>query len=87
MIKIEQGLPGQRLTYSQRRRLLNLLWALASNSALPFILGIIVAVITITHEVTETIAAIDKTGLGYCVYPESKDSGSNSSELESQKDV
>lgn len=70
MITLKPDLPANGLTYSQRRRLINLLWALASNSALPFILGFVVSLISITHTFVETVKAYDKSGFGVCIQPE-----------------
>lgn len=70
MITLKPDLPANGMTYSQRKRLLSLLWALASNSALPFILGFVVSMISITHTFTETITTFDKTGFGVCIKPE-----------------
>lgn len=77
MIIIKPDLSANGLTYSQRRRLITLLWALASNSAFPFILGFIVALISITHTFTETITIFDKTGFGFCVQSELPISAAN----------
>lgn len=74
-IQIKTGYPGRGMTFSQRRRLIHLLWVLISNSALPFILGFILCLISVTHSFVETITAFDKTGFGVCVQPDSKEQG------------
>ncbi|EGW20664.1 hypothetical protein [Methylobacter tundripaludum] len=70
MITIKHCVPGQGMTYSQRRRLINLLWAFVSNSALPFVLGLFIALISITYSFTEIAEAFDKSGIGACIQPE-----------------
>ncbi|MFA5016215.1 MAG: hypothetical protein WC504_01610 [Methylobacter sp.] len=70
MINIKHGIPGQGMTYSQRRRLINLLWAFVSNAALPFVLGLFIALISITYSITEIVKAFDKSGIGACIQPE-----------------
>jgi len=70
MINIKHGIPGQGMTYSQRRRLINLLWAFVSNSALPFIIGFVFALISITYSFTEIAKAFDKSGFGTCIQPD-----------------
>ena len=69
MINIKHGKPGQGMTYSQRRRLINLLWAFVSNSALPFIIGFVFALISITYSFTEIAKSFDKSGFGTCIQP------------------
>ncbi len=69
MITIKHCKPRQGMTYSQRRRLINLLWAFVSNAALPFILGLFIALISITYSFTEVAKAFDKSGLGACIQP------------------
>jgi len=70
MINIKHGIPGQGMTYSQRRRLINLLWAFVSNSALPFIIGFVFALISMTYSLTEIAKSIDKSGFGTCIQPD-----------------
>lgn len=70
MINIKHRVPGQGLTYSQRRRLINLLWAFVSNSALPFIIGFVFALISITYSFTEIAKSFDKSGFGTCIQPD-----------------
>jgi len=65
------------MIFTQRRRLINLLWVFVSNSALPFILGFVLCLITITHSFVETITAFDKTGFGVCIQPELSRQGGN----------
>lgn len=63
------------MTFSQRRRLLNLLWALVSNGSLPFILGFVFSLISVTHVVTESFYELDKAGFGTCIKPAIKQGG------------
>jgi len=69
MITSKPGLTATGLTYSQRRRLINLLWAFVSNAALPFIIGFVFALISITYSFTEIAKAFDKSGFGTCIQP------------------
>jgi len=70
MLNIKQHLPGQGMTYSQRRRLINLLWAFVSNAAVPFIIGYVFALMSITYSFTEIATTFDKTGFGACIQPD-----------------
>ncbi|WP_031437866.1 hypothetical protein [Methylobacter tundripaludum] len=70
MINIKHGVPGQGMTYSQRRRLINLLWAFVSNSAFPFIIGFVFALFSITYSFTGMAKAFDKSGFGTCIQPD-----------------
>lgn len=70
MITIKHCKPGQGMTYSQRRRLINLLWAFVSNAALPFIIGFVFALISMTYSFTEIAKAFDKSGFGTCIQPD-----------------
>lgn len=67
---LQPSVPANGLTYSQRKRLINLLWAFASNAWLPFILGFVVSLFSITHTFVETVTAYDKSGFGVCIQPE-----------------
>jgi len=70
MITIKQHLPGQNLTYSQRRRLIELLWTLISNATIPFILGYFFSLISMTYSITEIATSFDKSGYGVCIQPD-----------------
>lgn len=73
MINIKQGNLGQRLTYSQRRRLinlLNLLWSFVSNAAFPLIIGFVLGMSATLYAVAEAFDSMDKTGLSYCIKPD-----------------
>ncbi len=67
MITVKPSLPATGLTYSQRRRLITLLWSFVSNSVLPFTLGFVFSTIAITYSFAETVQTFDKTGFGICV--------------------
>jgi len=64
------SLPVNRLTYSQRKRLINLLKTSTSNLLIPFILGFVLSLISVTHTFVETFTAFDKSGFGVCLQPE-----------------
>jgi len=70
MLNIKQQLPGQGMTYSQRRRLINLTWKLISNATLPFILGYVIALFSMTYSLTEIATTFDKAGFGACIQPD-----------------
>jgi hypothetical protein len=55
------------MTFSNRRRFIRLLWAFVSQGVLPFALGFVFALISVTHVVTESFSALDKAGFGSCV--------------------
>jgi len=57
----------RKLTFSERRRFLNLLLSFVSDGLLPFILGAVFGLISVTHVVTESFSSLDKSGFGYCV--------------------
>lgn len=73
MITQKHSLPVQGMTYSQRRRLINLLWALVSNSVLPFLFGFVLAVVSLTYSAGDTVKAFDKSGFGVCIQPDLKE--------------
>lgn len=54
------------MTFSQRCRFIRLLWALVSNSFLPFILGSVFSLVLVTHAVTDSFLSFDKAGLDVC---------------------
>lgn len=56
-------------SFATRRRYINLLWALVSNSALPLCLGFVIGLIAATHVFTDTFLFLDKAGFGFCVLP------------------
>lgn len=70
MITLKPDLPANGMTYSQRKRLLSLLWALVSNWLPPFILGFVVSLVAVTHALVETVTAYEKSGFGVCIQPE-----------------
>ena len=76
-IQIKYGRLGQGMTFANRRRLLNYMWAFVSNSWLPFILGFVFCLITLTHSFIGTITAFDKSVFGICIQPDLKEQGGN----------
>jgi len=77
MLNIKQQLPGQGMTYSQRRRLINLTWKLISNATLPFILGYVIALFSMTYSLTEIATTFDKAGFGACIQPDFQENQEN----------
>ncbi len=55
------------MTFSQRRRLIEILKVLATNGFLPFILGFALATLSVTNTFVESVVALDKAEIDICV--------------------
>lgn len=55
------------MTFTQRRRLIRLLWLFCENAWFPFVLGFIFSLLVWTHTLFSTFETIDRAGFGFCV--------------------
>ena len=55
------------MTFSNRRRLVRLLFLFCENAFIPFIMGIVLSLLIWTHTLLDTFTTLDKSGFSVCV--------------------
>lgn len=55
------------MTFSNRRRLVRLLFLFCENAFIPFIMGIVFSLLIWTHTLLDTFTTLDKSGFSVCV--------------------
>ncbi|MFI3136977.1 MAG: hypothetical protein QX197_09385 [Methylococcaceae bacterium] len=55
------------MTFSNRRRLIRLLFLFCESAFIPFVMGIVLSLFFWTRALTNTFETLDKTGFSVCV--------------------
>jgi len=55
------------MTFSNRRRLIRLLWAFAYNGFTPFLFGVLLSFFLTSSAMLDALKSFDKSGLGVCI--------------------
>ncbi len=67
------------MTFSNRRRLIRLLFLFCESAFIPFVMGIVLSLLFWTYTLTNTFKTLDKTGFSVCVTTPKEQSNHSSS--------